>query len=181
MKCLISVERITAQRMSLIGGTFLAYFNAFASCWMVYIFGIPLFKVFHEIYSSPIDKRSKINQQIRCPSFPAKECPSFPALVSGCIYHQKTRFFYCFHPHSLASFLLNNQDNSFMWLNFRKYKQCKIQSLNMFSNVLFYFQFVCCIVELFDNYFYRVFMRSVHLTHSVCLYLPSPMSNYVGL
>ena len=37
---------------------------------------------------------------------------------------------------------------------------------NMFANVLFYFQFGCCVVELFDNYIYHAFM-------SVRLYLPS--------
>ena len=40
-------------------------------------------------------------------------------------------------------------------------------------NVLFYFQFRCCIFELFENYLFGAFMRSFHLTRSVRLYLPS--------
>ena len=46
----------------------------------------------------------------------------------------------------------------------------------MFSNVLFYLQFGFYIVELLENYLFHVFMRSVRLTRSVRLYLPSPTS-----
>ena len=46
----------------------------------------------------------------------------------------------------------------------------------MFSNVLFYLQFGFYIVELLENYLFHAFMRSVHLTRSVRLYLPSPTS-----
>ena len=44
----------------------------------------------------------------------------------------------------------------------------------MFLNVLFYFQFGCCIVELFEKYFYYVFKRGVPLIHIVRLFLPFP-------
>ena len=44
----------------------------------------------------------------------------------------------------------------------------------MFSNVLFYHQFGFYIVELLENYLFHVFMRRVHLTRSVRLFLPSP-------
>ena len=44
----------------------------------------------------------------------------------------------------------------------------------MFSNVLFYLQFGLCIVEFLENNLFHAFMRSVHLTRSVRLYLPSP-------
>ena len=45
---------------------------------MVYIFQIPLYEVFDEIYLSLIDIRSKIKQHIRCPIFPTTVCPFFP-------------------------------------------------------------------------------------------------------
>ena len=41
----------------------------------------------------------------------------------------------------------------------------------MFSNVLFYLQFGFYIVELLENYRFHTFMRRVHLTRSVRLYL----------